>query len=100
MIWFILGDARHYEKGNFKLEWQERKEKMAWIVALLSLMWVVWREINRRAFEGLLKNFIKLRSSFLSFFCMHPRNSCMYRRLGVVRRKSFCIVGLFECTFP
>lgn len=41
---------------------------MIWIVALLALMWIVWRERNRITFEGVEMYSVQKRSSLLSFF--------------------------------
>lgn len=39
---------------------------LAWKVALLGLMWIIWRERNSRIFEGEEKSVILLKSFLLS----------------------------------
>lgn len=48
--------------------WKRRRR--AWNVAPLTVMWVIWRETNRRAFEDIEMNFIRLTNSLfiLHFF--------------------------------
>lgn len=51
------------------LSWKSgrrRKKQRAWNMVLIALMWVVWRERNRRAFEGAESSFLQLKCSLRS----------------------------------
>lgn len=51
---------------------RRRRRQTAWKVAPFALMWIVWRERNMRAFEGIENDFLHLRNSLLSlitFWC-------------------------------
>lgn len=53
---------------------------MAWTIAPLAILWDIWREKNKRAFEGVEMSFIPLISSllFLLFFwCPHEVVYCI-----------------------
>lgn len=68
-----------------------------WIrdVAPLALMWSEWREMNKRAFEGVEKDSVHLRNSLfslISFWC--TRGPYLYRWLGIFRRKPCLFVRL------
>lgn len=53
---------------------RKKRRQRAWEVTLLALMSVVWKERNRRAFEGNEHDFVHLRNSLLTliaFWCTH-----------------------------
>ena len=45
-----------------------KKREKAWRVALLCLMWTIWKERNRRAFDDVARNDQKIKSIFLYTF--------------------------------
>lgn len=49
-------------------------ELKVWDVALIALVWVVWKERNRRAFEGIENDSVNLKeqSFIFSFLFVHP----------------------------
>ncbi|RVW63006.1 DNA-directed RNA polymerase 3B, chloroplastic [Vitis vinifera] len=69
-VWGAMGDALHGEKTPPRLAWffcgQERKK--AWRAAPLCLMWTIWRERNRRAFDDMERNDQDIKSIFLYTF--------------------------------
>jgi len=65
--------------------------------AMLSFMWVVWKE-RERVFEGIEIDFVNVRISLFisSFFLVHLWGPCLYRWLNVFcRGPYFCIGSLF-----
>lgn len=53
---------------------RRRRRQKAWKFSPLALMWIVWGERNRIAFEGIENNFAHLRNSLLSLiasWCTH-----------------------------
>ncbi|KAG5607521.1 hypothetical protein H5410_029013 [Solanum commersonii] len=49
-----------------------RRRRRAWDIAPLEIMWIIWKERNRRAFHGVKKDFVHLRNilfSLISFWC-------------------------------
>ena len=57
-FWGAMGDA-FLCKRNL-LSWHEsfvgKKREKAWRAALLCLMWTIWKERNRRAFDDIERN--------------------------------------------
>lgn len=60
-VWVMPGNVK-----DLMFSWNCRRRSRAGSVAPLALMWVLSRE--RRAFEGVGMNLVKLRSSHLSLF--------------------------------
>ena len=59
---------------------RRRRKQKAWKFAPLALMWVVWGERNRRAFEEIESPFSHLKNSLLSliaFWCTHIAPTCI-----------------------
>lgn len=57
---------RTVKKPMYKWDFRMRRRRpQAWNVVSFEIMWVVWREKNRRAFEG-LRMIMFVRSSLLS----------------------------------
>ncbi|PHU10019.1 hypothetical protein BC332_21879 [Capsicum chinense] len=70
--WAMLGTIKEvlqcwaYGKG--------KKSSRAWNVALLVVMWKIWKERNRRAFERVAQEYVKLQNSLFSLvsvWCAH-----------------------------
>lgn len=92
MVWHFLVYAENCERIDIQLE-----EWKNWNLVPLALMWVVWRERNRRTFDGVEWSFPQLRSSLRSliFFWYTHKSSELYRRLGgVCRESSFAVESL------
>lgn len=54
-------DVEHNEEGNAQLGLQKGKEKFKGMeCCLLAITWIIWKESNGRAFEGV---------GHLGFFC-------------------------------
>ncbi|WMV11633.1 hypothetical protein MTR67_005018 [Solanum verrucosum] len=71
--------------------WSHRTGKRiprAWRVAPLAIMWVIWKVHNRRAFEGLEQDFVKMQSSVSSLVAFW----CFYE-VGDGRRVKFWDIG-------
>lgn len=69
MVSHSLGNAKICERFDVQLEEQEEEEKTKCLEhgsTPLALMWVVWRERNRRTFEGVESSLSQLRSRLLS----------------------------------
>ena len=57
----------------------ERRPR-AWSVSPLAIMWVIWKERNGRACEGLEQDFVKMQTSMLSlvsFWCTYDVPICI-----------------------
>lgn len=76
-----LGDARFSKEGFAKLDSYEQKEKPKGLKCWrLTIMWVIWNERNRKVFDGMQHDFIKLHSSVLAlvaFWCTFEVPICI-----------------------
>nr|XP_016514716.1 PREDICTED: uncharacterized protein LOC107831463 [Nicotiana tabacum] len=72
------------------LSWAHSRGKRtprAWILAPLAIMWVIWKERNKRAFEGVGQDFVKLQSSLLflvSFWGTYEIPTCIEDRASFI----------------
>lgn len=63
--------------------WDDMNRKISprvWKFVPLAIMRVIWKEINRRAFEGVELGFVELQNSLLSqvsFWCIHDVSICI-----------------------
>lgn len=67
----------------------------------VALIWIIWSERNRRAFEGVEMGFGQLRSSLRSlvyFWCAHVVPGCI--GLGVFCREPYRFVGSLPFGIP
>lgn len=77
-----MGDAGYFE-GEAMYSWAFRKRRrrlIAWDIAPLAIMWVIWKERNMRAFEGVESSFAKMHGSLLlliSFWCTDEVPMCI-----------------------
>ncbi|RVW16810.1 putative ribonuclease H protein [Vitis vinifera] len=78
MLWLLIFSlfgvqwVMHSSVKNHLLGWHGsfvgKKRKKAWRAAPLCLMWTIWRERNRRAFDDMEKNDQDIKSIFLYTF--------------------------------
>ena len=75
MVWNFLSSVRICEGVDIQLESGARTRRHGtWNVIPLALMWVIWKERNRRAFEGVAQDCVELQTSLfylVSFWCTH-----------------------------
>ncbi|KAG5573085.1 hypothetical protein H5410_062851 [Solanum commersonii] len=82
-----MDDVGHNEGGIVKLNSPEGEEKSKGMESgtPLATMWVIWKERNRRAVEGVEQVFVSLQSGLLcllsSFFLLYLRGPYWYRGL-------------------
>lgn len=55
-----MGDAGHSEGGFARLIGEGREAQGYGVFSPIAIMWVTWKEKNRRAFEGVEQDFVKL----------------------------------------
>lgn len=90
MVWSFLGCAKELML-NWKSGARGRRHK-AWDVTPLALTWVIWKERNKRAFEGVKISFPQLRNSLWSlivFWSICAIPVCM--ELGAFWREPYLI---------
>lgn len=75
MVWNFLSSVRICEGVDIQLESGARTRRHGtWNVIPLALMWVVWKERNRRAFKGAEMSLVQLRGRILHFWTKKSAN--------------------------
>lgn len=93
--WFRLEWVMLSTMKETMLSWAFRSRKkrcMEWDVVPLALMWIIWLERNRRAFDRSEKDFVHLS-------CTHRFTTCIDEWVLFVENMSSSKVVYFWCTF-
>lgn len=99
-LWFTWFGVQWVMPSTVKLmmfSWncgRRRWRHKAWNIALLALMWVLWRQKHASFWRG-GDQLCTVESSRLSliFLLVHPLDPCRHRRLRNFCRKPFLLVG-------
>lgn len=79
-FWNTMGDAGTMKEVLHSWAFRRRNRRLrACDVAPSAIMWVIWKERNMRAFEGVDNDLVKLQNNLLSsFFLMYPWGTYVY----------------------